>query len=130
MDCTTCTTRLRHIGKNFQVDPATLPNRRTETADAFQTTGVDLAGPLYFKDGKKAWLVLFTCAMYRGVHLDFVTSLNHRAFLNPFERFINVRGRPANMCSDNGSNCVGVVNLFTKLDWSAIEAAANIKKIK
>ena len=68
--------------------------------------------------------------MYCGVHLDFVTSLNTEAFLNAFERFINTRGRPITVYSDNGSNFVGLVNLFNKLNWSAIELAANTKQIK
>ena len=80
--------------------------------------------------GEKAWLVLFTCAVYRGVHLDFVTSLSTEAFLNSLERFINVRGRPVTIYSDNGSNFVGLVNLFHKLDWKSIELAANVKQIK
>ena len=125
-----CTNCLRHTGKGFQVDPATLPNSRTEAADAFQTTGVDLAGPLYLKTGEKAWLVLFTCAVFRCVHLDFVISLNTEAFLNALDRFINLRGRPVTIYSDNGSNFVGLVNLFNKLDWSEIELTANVKQIK
>jgi len=125
-----CPTCLRHSGRSFQVDPATLPLNRTEASYAFQTTGVDLAGPLFLKSGEKAWIILFTCAVYRCVHLDFVTSQSTEAFLNALERFVNVRGRPATIYSDNGTNFVGLVNLFKKLSWKTIEEAAHVKHIK
>jgi hypothetical protein len=125
-----CPICLHHSNKSFQVDPATLPSSRTEESSAFRTTGVDLAGPLYLKNGDKVWLVLFTCAVYRCVHLDFVTSLSTEAFLRALERFINIRGRPATIYSDNGTNFVGFVNLYSKLNWSAVEDAAHIKQIK
>ena len=125
-----CPTCLRHSQRSFQVDPAALPSNRTETSCAFQTTGVDLAGPLYLKHGEKVWLVLFTCAVYRCVHLDFVTALSTEAFLRALERFINIRGRPTTMYSDNGTNFVGLVNLFSRLNWQMIEETAHIKQIK
>jgi len=125
-----CPTCLRHSSKSFQVDPATLPAARTEAAHAFQTTGVDLAGPLYLKSGEKAWLVLFTCAVYRCVHLDFVTSLSTEVFLNALERFINTRGRPITIYSDNGSNFVGLVNMFKKVDWQIVAETASVRQIK
>lgn len=125
-----CIVCLRHNSKSFQTEAATLPACRTEAVNAFQTTGVDLAGPLYLKNGQKAWLVLYTCAVYRCVHLDFVLSLTTEAFLNSLERFINIRGRPSVVYSDNGTNLVGAVNLFNKLDWKMIEKTATVRRIK
>jgi len=55
----------------------------------------------------------------------FVTSFSTEMFLNALERFINVRGRPHQIYSDNGSNFVGAVSLFSKLNWNRIEALAN-----
>jgi len=40
-----------------------------------------------------------------------VTSLSTEVFLNALERFINTRGRPITIYSDNGSNFVGLVNI-------------------
>ena len=94
-----CPTCLRYSGKSLRVDPATLPENRTEASFA----GVDLAGPLFLKSGEKAWIILFTCAVYRCVHLDFVTSRSTEAFLHALERFVNVRGRPTTIYSDNGT---------------------------
>ena len=116
-----CPSCIRHSGKSFQTEPSAIPACRIDTlSHAFQTTGVDLAGPLYLKTGEKAWLALFTCAVYRCIHLDFVTSLSTEAFLNAFERFINIRGRPSVIYSDNGTNFVGTANLFGKLNWKTI----------
>ena len=125
-----CTVCLRHSGRSFTVDPATLPTNRTDAVCAFQTTGVDLAGPLYLKSGEKAWLVLFTCAVYRCVHLDFVTSQSTEAFLSALERFISIRGRPGVIYSDNGTNFVGTVNLFRKLNWTVVQETAHVKQIQ
>jgi len=102
-----CVTCLRHSGRNYEVDPATLPATRTDGSHAFQHTGVDLAGPLHMKNGEKAWLVLFTCAVFSCVHLEYVTSLCTETFLNALERFINTRRRPDTaVYSDNGTNFV------------------------
>ncbi|GFW51728.1 integrase catalytic domain-containing protein [Trichonephila clavipes] len=57
-------------------DPAPLPPDRIHRVAAFQITGADLAGPLSIRGGSKAWIVLFTCAVYRAVHLELVSSLS------------------------------------------------------
>ena len=124
-----CPTCLRYSGKSLRVDPATLPENRTEASFAFQTTGVDLTGPLFLKSGEKALIILFTCAVYRCVHLDSVTSQSTEAFWHALKRFVNVRGRPTTIYSDNGTNFVGYVNLFKKLNWEAIEEAVHVKHI-
>jgi hypothetical protein len=64
------------------------------------------------------------------VHLDFVTSSSTVAFINALERFINLRGRPSTIYSDNGTNFVGAVNVFDRLDWKKIEETALVKRKK
>jgi len=125
-----CIACLRQQAKSYQTEAAALPPSRVETRNAFETVGVDLAGPLYLKKNEKAWVVLFTCAVYRGVHLDFVTSLSTEAFLSALERFINVRGRPNRIYSDNGSNFVGAVNLFKRINWKTVEEVSAIHRIQ
>ena len=78
---------------------------------------MDLAGPLFLKDKSKAWIVLYTCAVYRAVHLELVQSLTTEAFLQAFRRFIARRGKPKIVYSDNGTNFVRTDNLMKKLDW-------------
>ncbi|GFY37353.1 uncharacterized protein TNIN_317101 [Trichonephila inaurata madagascariensis] len=67
---------------------------------AFQVTGVDLAGPLYLRQGFKAWIVLFTYAVYRAVHLELVTSLSSETFMQAKKIFFARRGRCSVMYSD------------------------------
>jgi len=127
-DTLTC---LHHSNKSFQTDPVVLPANRTTAVNAFETTGVDLAGPLYLRNGHKVWIVLSTCTVYRCVHIDFVTSLSTEAFVNALWQFVNVLGRLKTVHSDNGTNFIGAVNLFSKLNnWSDIKRTAGTKQIK
>ncbi|GFX74645.1 integrase_H2C2 domain-containing protein [Trichonephila clavipes] len=65
-ECLTCK---RQKIKHLEVPFPPLPKDRTEVAAVFQVSGVDLAGPLSTKSKQKAWIVLFTCAVFRAVHL-------------------------------------------------------------
>ncbi|GFT33083.1 integrase catalytic domain-containing protein [Trichonephila clavipes] len=56
--------------KKCDVTPGILPKDRVRDAATFQIVGVDLAGPLYLKHGPKAYIVLYTCAVYRAIHLE------------------------------------------------------------
>ena len=118
------------MSKPFHVDSAALPVSHTTMGEVFQVTGVDLAGPLYLKSVDKVYIVLFTYAVFWCVHLDIVTSVNTKSFLNALERFVNGLGRPTTICSDNGTKLVGAINLFNKLDWRKIEEKAGVQKIK
>ncbi|XP_035220347.1 uncharacterized protein LOC118193377 [Stegodyphus dumicola] len=65
--------------KRFSAKPPTtapiqLPLDRVRDAFAFEVTGIDLCGPLILKNKNKDWVVLFTCAVYRCVHLELMTS--------------------------------------------------------
>ncbi|UYV64985.1 hypothetical protein LAZ67_3002655 [Cordylochernes scorpioides] len=99
---------------------APLPNDRTEPLGISQVVGIDLAGPLYLKDGSKVWMVLFTCAVYRAIHLEMVSNLETDFFILALSRFIGRRGRPSTIYSDNGTNLVGTRNLFARLKWDKI----------
>ncbi|XP_054721262.1 uncharacterized protein LOC129231039 [Uloborus diversus] len=113
----------------LEVEPGIPPEDRVREAAVFEVTGVDLAGPLYLKDGSKCWIVLFTCAIYRAVHLELVTSLSTEAFMQSFRRFISRRGRPYIVYSDNGSNFVKTRSALSRNDWNAIAAEAADQKI-
>lgn len=89
-----------------------------------------MAGPLILKNGDKVWVVLFTCAVYRALHLELVKSLSTAAFLYSLRRFISRRGRPRIIYSDNGTNFHGSNNFFAKLNWEEIENFSGIKRIK
>lgn len=40
-----------------------------------------MTGHLFLEDGSKVWVVLYTCAVYRAIVLDVVTSLTTDAFM-------------------------------------------------
>lgn len=76
----------------------------------------------------KAWIVIYTCAVYRAVHLELVSSISTDSFIQSFRRFIARRGRPSSMWCDKGTNFVGAKNQLMKLDWEKIyKAAAELK---
>ncbi|GFX73914.1 uncharacterized protein TNCV_397251 [Trichonephila clavipes] len=106
-ECLTCK---RQKIKHLEVPFPPLPKDRTEVAAVFQVSGVDLAGPLLTKSKQKAWIVLFTCAVFRAVHLELITSLSTTDFIQAMRRFIARRGRISVMYSDNGTNFTGLNN--------------------
>ena len=62
----------RHAVKRLESAPAPLPINRVRDAAVFEVTGVDFAGPLYLCGEEKVWICLFTCAVYRAIHLELV----------------------------------------------------------
>ncbi|CAG7725842.1 unnamed protein product, partial [Allacma fusca] len=115
--------------RRFQVKPvegipAPLPEDWVRDAYVFEVTGIDLAGPLYLRDKPKSWVVLFTCAVYRAVHFELVSSLSTECFLQSFRRFVGRRGRPKTIYTDNGTNFVGSFNLMKRFDWEKIRSSS------
>ncbi|KAL0861187.1 hypothetical protein ABMA27_009669 [Loxostege sticticalis] len=120
----------RFKAKRFQAPTGGLPIERMKGNAAFQFSGVDLAGPLLLRSGTKAWIVLFTCATYRAVHLEVVESLSTSEFLMALRRFVARRGRVDCLFSDNGTNFRGLDNAFSSLDWDEIQRFSSITRIK
>ncbi|XP_072377028.1 uncharacterized protein [Diabrotica undecimpunctata] len=116
--------------KSFEVQTPPLPADRVRDTTAFEISGVDLAGPLYLKSGEKAWICLFTCAVYRAVHLELVTSLSTNAFIQAFRRFVARRGRPRILYGDNRTNFTEFENAFKQLDWNIIAEYSSKQSIK
>ncbi|XP_055935619.1 uncharacterized protein LOC129965604 [Argiope bruennichi] len=111
-----CVRCRKHEAKGLQTGPTTLPENRVRDAKIFEIVGVDLAGPLVLKNKSKAWIIFFTCAVFRAVDLELILTLSTQGFLLGFRRFIARRGRPSIIYSDNGSNFVGSNNLFESID--------------
>lgn len=95
-----------------------MPGDRVRDPATFEIKKVDYAGLVYLRSGKKVWyrIYLFTCAVYRAVHLDVDNSLLIVDFLNTLRRFVTMRGRPRVIYSDNGTTFCGAENLFSQLD--------------
>ncbi|XP_050298616.1 uncharacterized protein LOC126737669 isoform X2 [Anthonomus grandis grandis] len=103
---------------------------RVRDAIAFEITGVDFAGPLFIKSGEKVWICLFTCAVYRAVHLELCSSLSVVCFIQALRRFIARRGRPRTIYSDNGTNFVGTDNAFSRVDFKKFAETSSTERIQ
>ena len=91
--------------------PGKLPRDRTEGTAPFQVVGVDYAGPIRYrtktkKEGK-AYIILYTCSLTRGLHLELASTMETGEFLGSLKRLIARRGRPEKIYSDNGRTFVG-----------------------
>lgn len=124
-----CIVCRKYKAKPLQAPAAPLPVDRMQSSIPFEVTGVDLAGPLTLKDGKKCWIVLYTCAVYRAIHLKLTTSLSTEAFIRNFRRFVARRGRPKIIYSDHGTNFIGTKNLLETVNWDEIQKETCMEKI-
>lgn len=82
-----------------------LPDFRVRKARTFQSIGLDFAGPFTVIDPasdtlSKAYLLLFTCAASRAVHLEATHRMNLEQFLLALQRFMATRGTPSSIESD------------------------------
>jgi hypothetical protein len=78
---------------------------------AFAKVGIDFAGPyeVKFSRGrarKKVYILVFTCMQVRAVHLEVTDSQDMTAVMNAFTRFVDVRGMPTDILSDNFSTFI------------------------
>ncbi|XP_071648478.1 uncharacterized protein [Temnothorax longispinosus] len=91
---------------------------------------MDYASPLFLKDGTKAWICLFTCAVYRAIHFELVTSLSTDSFMEAFRRFIARRGRPSTVYTDNGTNFTGTNRCLQEIDWRKVKEYGSVERIQ
>ncbi|KRX86446.1 hypothetical protein T4E_10538 [Trichinella pseudospiralis] len=95
----------RAVARPIQPRMAALPSSRVVEAAAFAHTGMDFAGPLLIRVGKRAtskcYVCLFTCMASRAVHLELVPQMTTARVMQALRRFIARRGRPETIQSDN-----------------------------
>ena len=112
-----CLVCARYEGTPFKAPPSPdLPAVRVADDPPFTHTGLDFAGPLYVvnrqrdrsssaqeTNSEKHYVLLFTCASTRAVHLELTEVLQPSvaAFLMSFRRFASRQGLPATLLSDN-----------------------------
>lgn len=88
--------------------PGYTPKEITEGTTAFNVTGVDFAGPIKYRGKgrheRKAYVVLYSCCLTRGVFLDVLPSLEADEFIRSLRCFIARRSRPSIVYSDNDSS--------------------------
>ena len=91
---------------------APLPDLRVKSAPPFTVTGLDFAGPLYCLNFPKVkfYILLFTCAVVRAVHLELTDSLSLDDCLLAVRRFTARRGLPSVFYSDNAKTFIGMAS--------------------
>ncbi|KRX12510.1 Transposon Tf2-6 polyprotein, partial [Trichinella nelsoni] len=100
-ECVTCR---KENAKPFSPKMSDLPRERVVEVLPFENTGLDVAGPLYAREGntvRKVYICLFTCMTTRAIHLELVSSLTAPRFLQALDRFFARRGQPRIIQSDN-----------------------------
>ena len=87
---------------------APLTGDRVTRSPPFSVTGIDHAGPLYCSDypKKKLYVLLFTCAVTRAVHLELVDSMSLADTMLALRRFFARRGLPTILYSDNAKSFI------------------------
>lgn len=114
-----------NLCKKYQGNPYSpsdvppLPDFRTNIYEPFTITGVDFTGALKVKGENssvtKAYIVLFTCATTRAIHLDLVSDLTSQNFLNALKRFTSRQGLPQVILSDNATTFVNTASYLEDL---------------
>jgi hypothetical protein len=94
----------------FRVAPHTPP---------FHYVSCDYFGPLTVKISRnkttKHYGVIFTCLNTRAVHLEIATDCSAMEFIQTLRRFFSIRGYPAMIMSDNGTQFVGALTDLKKM---------------
>ncbi|XP_064621089.1 uncharacterized protein LOC135483944 [Lineus longissimus] len=84
---------------------APLPVERVSMSLPFTHIGLDYAGPLYVKMSRdettKAYILIFTCMVTRGVHLELTPDLTTEEFMAGLQRMMNRKGKCVFILSDN-----------------------------
>ena len=114
----------------MNADVAPLPLNRIRDAVVFEVIGIDFTGPVDLKGGQKAWICIFTCAVYRAVYLELASSLSVASILMALRRHIARRGRPSIIYSDDGTNFVGLKNALKKIDFKRLAEKMTLEQIE
>ena len=67
------------------------------------------------RESKKAYVVLYSCSLTRGVFLELLSSLETKEFIQSRKRLIARRGRPSKVYSDNGKTFVAAAKWLEKV---------------
>ena len=106
-----CLTCRRLNATSMKQRMAILPEVRVKDGwYPFQFVGLDYFGPFMVRRGRlleKRYGCIFTCLQCRAIHLELAQTLSTDSFILALMRFINRRGAPAELLSDNGGNFIG-----------------------
>ena len=110
--CRECVVCKRFYSRPCNQPAPPLPELRVKPKYPFAIIGLDYAGPLFVVDlpSHKLYILLFTCAVTRSVHLELTDSLSVPDCLLALRRFSARRGLPSVVYSDNAKSFTSVVN--------------------
>lgn len=94
-------------------------DRLTPYLRPFTSTGLDFFGPVAVTIGRrreKRWVALFTCVAIRAVHLEIAADLSADACIMCVRNLCHLRGTPARIRCDNGTNFIGAGNELARSD--------------
>ena len=102
-----------------------IPLHLLEEAPVFTYVQLDIFGPWSVRGEVqkritgKCWGVLFVCLNSRAVHIEFISGYGTDDFLLGFHRFTHLRGWPAEVYSDPGSQLVAADKELRSM-WEAM----------
>jgi hypothetical protein len=131
-DCQKCKNQ-RAIPQTPEMAP--LPIQRLAVYEhPFTYTGLDFFGPVLVSIGRrheKRYGALFTCLTTRAVHLELAASLTTDSCIIVVRNFINRRGLPKEIWSDNGTNMHGAESelkrAIRELDQNKLQTDCQMK---
>ena len=121
-----CNECRRLQSRAFKTEEAPLPSFRIRPSIVFRSTGIDHFGPLNLKDEKqkKAYVLLFSCAVTRAVHLELVPDTTAKETYLAIQRFIDRRGQCKFFISDNASCFKFLRKALSGIHWETIAPTA------
>ena len=96
------------VGEQKMANP---PACRSKEAAPFTHCRVDMFGPFTVKQRRstvKQYVAMFKCMTSRAVHTEVTFSLDTDSFILALRRLVARQGNITSICSDNGSNFIGV----------------------
>ncbi len=131
--CTEC--RKLKAAVNTQL-MAPLPDRRLGVKlKPFDNVGLDFAGPFEIKMGrgkirKKVYVLVLTCMVTRGVHLETTGGMDTSHVIDAISRFVDVRGVPATLTSDNQTSFQKadkeITEWYKTVNWDTVQEATGL----
>ena len=119
---------------------APIPRSRWMLSPPFYIISLDLTGPVLIKDTvkqrgkKKVWIVIYNCAATRAIHLDLTEDYGTDSILQSIRRFTALRGCPAEIQSDQGSQLIAaakdIADLVRDWQWETVSEWATNHKMK
>jgi hypothetical protein len=123
--CFTCRRRAK-VRETQKMAP--LPEHCKGPAPVFESTAVDLFGPITFQDtinkrgNGKAWGVVFVCTATSLVHVEVTDAYSTDSFLLAVRRFMAIHGAPSRFQSDQGTQLVAAAKQIRTWDWSKVHS--------